>query len=172
VLDTKSPKYLEMAQGHISLSAVRQEIHTAPAPNARNLWWSKITEAPTWRRESCNGGVGPGVVWWRSTPEWLSRHRSPAQMRWARAGTRQFIPRSSAQNSVAIAQEKGSVSARNPRWIVVPTGVRRGAARAGRAWVHHTASAVGAWPKTRLASGVHGQHPRGADADSASFFPN
>jgi hypothetical protein len=40
-----------------------------------------VAEAHKWRRESCNGGVGPGVVWWRSTPEWLSRHRSQAQMR-------------------------------------------------------------------------------------------
>jgi hypothetical protein len=75
--------YLQVVRTTLRLSsersdgaAVRQEIHTAPAPNARNLRWPKLIEAPTWRRESCNGGMGPGVVWWRSTPEWLSRHRS------------------------------------------------------------------------------------------------
>jgi hypothetical protein len=93
-LERENPKanvlvcYLQVLRTALRLSsersdgaAARQEIHTAPAPNARNLRWPKLTEAPTWRPKSCNGGVGPDVVWWRSTLEWLSLHRSPTRMR-------------------------------------------------------------------------------------------
>jgi hypothetical protein len=73
VLGTKPPKYLEMAQGHISLSAIPSP-GLASAPTSTRprsltvrtgwtmLWWTDFPRWPTWRLHDRGLPVGDGVT--------------------------------------------------------------------------------------------------------------
>ena len=64
MLDTKSPKYLEMAQGHISLSDTRERLERTVARAAERLSSGPATSAKEGirtRGEGATDGSGPHV---------------------------------------------------------------------------------------------------------------